>query len=79
MAASGHLEWCQTIVGRLIRIQFSPGSFRRKFTLCTFFRGLSALLDTFLCLHCTFRIFYLRVHCASRRMFRDARLCHSRH
>ncbi len=32
MAASGHLEWCQTIVGRLIRIQFSPGSFRRKFT-----------------------------------------------
>ena len=24
MAASGHLEWCQTIVG--------PGSFRRKFT-----------------------------------------------
>ena len=31
-AASGHLEWCQTIVGRLIRIQFSPGSFRRKFT-----------------------------------------------
>ena len=23
MAASGHLEWCQTIVGRLIRIQFS--------------------------------------------------------
>ncbi|KAB7281483.1 hypothetical protein GBC10_10905, partial [Bifidobacterium longum] len=22
----------QTIVGRLIRIQFSPGSFRRKFT-----------------------------------------------
>ena len=32
MAVSGHLEWCQTIVGRLIRIQFSPGSFRRKFT-----------------------------------------------
>ena len=32
MAASGHLEWWQTIVGRLIRIQFSPGSFRRKFT-----------------------------------------------